>query len=166
MLVAIAVYSSVVGVYFELLMFAFVFNMILVLQLWHCPYAFRRLHHLHLLATGLLYTTAFIALSFVEVEKPGHHIYREVIGAVLLLLIGAFFCWCGYNMVAVTRKGTLMSWAAAMMGRCMSLGAAGASNCLTAGCCGKSCFKGEAGNKDPLHAENATLQQPVLHRGD
>ena len=105
-LVCIAVFSSVVGSYFELLMFAFVFSMIMVLQLWFRPFAFKRLQQLQLMAMGLLYATAFIALSFISVEKESNAIYKEVIGSVLLALIAAFLCWCVYNMYAVG-KGSL-----------------------------------------------------------
>jgi hypothetical protein len=163
-LVSVAVYSSVVGVYFELLMFAFVFSMIVLVQLWHRPYAFRRLHHLYLMATGLLYATAFIALSFIEVEKPSHRIYREVIGVVLLLMIGAFFLWCCYNIYAV-RWGALTGWAG-ITGCCMNVRQAASSGscCLTTARCRRSCFeRKDVHNKDPLHEEipAITLQRQV-----
>jgi hypothetical protein len=58
-----------------------VFSILALVQLWHRPYAFWRLHHLYLMATRVLYVTAFI-----EIEKPSHLIYREVIGVVLLLM--------------------------------------------------------------------------------
>ena len=134
-LVCIAVYSSVVGSYFELLMFAFVFSMIMVLQLWFRLFAFKRLHQLQLMAMGLLYATAFIALSFISVEKESNDIYKEVIGAVLLALIGAFLCWCIYNIYAVG-KGSLSGWVGFLQGAWVGVVAA-ASRCRS--CC--SCWK-------------------------
>jgi len=110
-LVAVAVFSHTVGAYYQLVMFAFLFSISLVLQVWFLPYAFSKLHHLQLSAMGCLYFTAFISLTFIDVGDPlgkSADDYRFTMGIVLLILNVAFVCWAVYNLTILS-KGAVAS---------------------------------------------------------
>ena len=143
-LVTIAVFSHTVGAYYQLVMFAFLFSMSLVLQVWFRPFAFSKLHHLQLCAMGCLYLTAFISLTFIDVgDPPGKAVddYRFAMGIVLLLLNVAFVCWAVYNL-AVPSKGAagkvleavkkgwlgLRGWVAAFRGESRGAASVGGSS--------------------------------------
>ena len=88
-LVGVAVFSNTVGPYYQLVIFAFLFSLSLVLQVWFRPFAFAKLHHLQLSAMGCLYVTAFISLTFIYgCDLPGKpiQVYRYAMGIVLLLV--------------------------------------------------------------------------------
>lgn len=109
LLVCIAVFSSVVGPFYGMVMYVVVFHVSLVLQLCFRPFAFSKLHWLQLAALGCLNLTACVALTFcVEGSNDGSMLpavaalqrYKEVAGALLLAMHVAFVCLCLYMIAA------------------------------------------------------------------
>jgi hypothetical protein len=108
-LVCIAVFSNVIGAYYQMVVFAMVFSLSLLLQVWFRPFAFAKLHHLHLSAMGCLYITTFISLTFFDLmdhEEAALNVYRQAMGVVLMLVNVAFVCWAVHSLVALS-KGPL-----------------------------------------------------------
>ena len=122
-LVCVAVFSNTIGPYYLLVMFAFLFSLSLVLQVWFRPFAFAKLHHLQLSAMGCLYVTAFISLTFIDVgDSPGTVLkaYRFAMGIVLLLVNVAFVGWAVYNL-ALSSKGAAGKLLGAVKGQWVQL---------------------------------------------
>lgn len=104
LLVCVAVFSSVFGPYYGVVMFVVIFHVCLVLQLAVCPFAFAQLHRIQLAALGCLDLTGCVTLTFFTVgfDTVSHavSIYKEVAGALLLVVHAVFICWCLWVMVA------------------------------------------------------------------
>jgi len=94
-LVAVAVFSVRIGPYFTLLLLTSMFVFLLALQLTARPHTARAAHLAQVAALCVLATVTFIALSFfpmVEFEARPSDLYREFMGAVLLIAVLAYFC--------------------------------------------------------------------------
>lgn len=98
LLVCIAVFASVVGPYYGVVMSVVVFHVSLVLQLSLRPFAFMKVHRLQLALIGCLDLTGCVALTFftvgLDAASDAVAVYKEVAGAVLLLVHAVFLCCC------------------------------------------------------------------------
>eukprot|EP00877_Chromochloris_zofingiensis_P008141 jgi/Chrzof1/3580/Cz13g01060.t1 len=100
-LVAISVFSSILGVYYELLLFCAMFAVIIIIHQLFVPMRVKKLYLLQLAAYMCLLTVCFVSLSFLALDP---HIrspdpYKEAAGALLLVQNVAFFCWGVFHLV-------------------------------------------------------------------
>lgn len=104
LLVCVAVFASVVGPYYAVVMFVVIFHTALVLQLSLRPFAFAQLHNTQLAALGCLDLTGCVTLTFFAVgfDTVSHSVgvYKEIAGAILLAVHATFICWCLWVMVS------------------------------------------------------------------
>eukprot|EP00882_Tetradesmus_deserticola_P012860 GHRQ01013628.1.p1 GENE.GHRQ01013628.1~~GHRQ01013628.1.p1 ORF type:complete len:755 (+),score=199.59 GHRQ01013628.1:639-2903(+) len=95
-LAAISVFSTVIGPYYECVLFTVVFATSLVLQIWLRPYAFERLHYMQLAASGCLLVTSFATLTFFNMDRDTDTsaLYKEVMGGIILAINAVFVVYC------------------------------------------------------------------------
>jgi hypothetical protein len=95
-LAAISVFSTVIGPYYECVLFTVVFAAALVLQIWLRPFAFDRLHYMQLAASGCLLVTSFVTLTFFNMDRDRDTsaTYKEVMGGIILGINGVFVLYC------------------------------------------------------------------------
>jgi hypothetical protein len=95
-LAAISVFSTVIGPYYECVLFTVVFAAALVLQIWLRPFAFDRLHYMQLAASGCLLVTSFVTLTFFNMDRDRDTsaVYKEVMGGIILAINGIFVVYC------------------------------------------------------------------------
>jgi hypothetical protein len=115
-LVCIAVFSSVIGAYYGVVMLVVAFHASLALQLSLRPFAFAQLHRLHLGALSCMDIAACVTLTFftgyVGVAAPAQiSVYKEVAGALVLTVHALFICWCLWVMMSGVRLPCLRACA-------------------------------------------------------
>jgi hypothetical protein len=95
-LAAISVFSTVIGPYYECVLFTVVFAASLVLQIWLRPFAFDRLHYMQLAASGCLLVTSFVTLTFFNMDRDRDTsaVYKEVMGGIILAINAVFVVYC------------------------------------------------------------------------
>ncbi|KAF6264689.1 hypothetical protein COO60DRAFT_1266845 [Scenedesmus sp. NREL 46B-D3] len=95
-LAAISVFSTVIGPYYECVLFTVVFAAALVLQIWLRPFAFNRLHYMQLAASGCLLVTSFVTLTFFNMDRDRDTsaLYKEVMGGIILAINAVFVVYC------------------------------------------------------------------------
>eukprot|EP00877_Chromochloris_zofingiensis_P011015 jgi/Chrzof1/6167/Cz17g14020.t1 len=101
LLVAISVFSSILGVYYELLLFCATFAVIIIVHQLCVPMRVKKLYFLQLAAYVCLLTVCFVSLSFLTLDAGASSpdAYREIAGALLLVQNIAFSGWAVYHLV-------------------------------------------------------------------
>ena len=102
-LVALSVFRYNLGAYFSVVLVSYMFGVTAVLQLLFKPYALKKLHVMQLVGSVCLFTTAYIALSLFTVDVSTGGLYRQVVGAIAIVINLSFVLWCCYCIVWSSR---------------------------------------------------------------